>query len=238
MRKTMLSACLLLSFVQVFANKKFLPPPTTPASNITFNLIEGGTLRVNWTSGNGARRLVVMRQGAAVTGAPVNGVDYSASAVFGSGDILNAGEFVVYDNNSTQVDVSNLQPNTTYFVTIFEYNGTASATEYLLTNAPVGNQSTLAAPTVNASGVNFTNINGNSVTVNWVNGNGSRRVVFMRAGGVVNTNPVNLTSYSGSTSFGSGTPLNVDNYVVFSGTVSSVNVTALQPNTQYHVAVF
>jgi hypothetical protein len=238
MRKTLFLTCLLLSFVQLFANKKFLPPPTTPASNIFFNIIEGGTLRVNWTAGNGARRLVAMRQGAAVTGTPVNGIDYSANAAFGTGDILNAGEFVVYDNNSTFVDITNLQPNTTYFVTVFEYNGTGSATEYLLTNPPVSSQATLTAPTINASAVNFTNVSGNSVTINWTNGNGTRRLVLMRAGGVVNTNPVNLTPYSANNTFGNGTALNVDNWVVFSATGNTVNMLNLQPNTQYHVAVF
>src|SRR5688572_22104649 len=116
MRKTILFACLSLLSVVTFAGERFLPPPTTPASNITFNIIEGGAFRINWTSGNGARRIVVMRQGAAVSGTPVNGVDYSASNSFGSGDVLNAGEFIVYDNTSSFVDVANLQPNTTYHV--------------------------------------------------------------------------------------------------------------------------
>src|SRR5688572_25332527 len=166
MRRIIPFVCLLLSSIQLFAKEKLFPPPTTPASNIFFNLLDGGDFRVNWTNGNGARRIVVMRQGAAVTGVPVDGVDYNPGSAFGSGDILNAGEFIVYDNTSSFVDVTNLQPNTTYHVTVFEYNGSASTTEYLVAGAPVGSQSTLAAPTTQASAVLFTNQNGNSVTIN------------------------------------------------------------------------
>jgi hypothetical protein len=238
MRKIIPFVCLLLSSIQLFAKEKLFPPPTTPASNIFFNLLDGGDFRVNWTNGNGARRIVVMRQGAAVTGVPVDGVDYNPGSAFGSGDILNAGEFIVYDNTSNFVDVTNLQPNTTYHVTVFEYNGSASTTEYLVAGAPVGSQSTLTAPTTQASAVLFTNQNGNSVTINWTSGNGGNRVVIMRAGGAVNFNPVNFTSYTPNATFGNGTPLSVDNYVVYNSAGSTVNITGLQPNTTYHVAVF
>lgn len=89
-----------------------------------------------------------------------------------------------------------------------------------------------------ASAVLFTNLNGNSVTINWTNGNGSQRIVVMRAGAPVNFNPSDLALYSANNIFGNGTPQAVDNYVVFHGAAAVVNVTGLQPNTSYHVAVY
>lgn len=213
--------------------------PTTPSSAITFSSLDGSSLRVNWTSGNGARRIVVMRQGSAVTAVPVNGVDYNPNAIFGNGDAIQPGQFVVYDNTSSFVDVTGLQPATTYHVAIFDYNGTASATQYLITSFATGSQSTVIAPTVQANTVAFSNIVGNSMTLTWVNGNGGRRLVVARQGSAVNANPVDLSFYStGGGAFGSGTQIGTGNYVVFSGTANSVTVTGLQPAATYHYAIY
>jgi hypothetical protein len=80
--------------------------PTTPASNVTFSSLEGNGFRANWTSGNGTRRIVIMRQGSAVTAVPVDGVDYNPKSSFDSGDAIQPGQFVVYANSSSFVDVN------------------------------------------------------------------------------------------------------------------------------------
>lgn len=234
--KKILSLCLLLciSFVLVRAQA-----PTTPASNVTFSSIEGNGYRVNCTAGNGARRIFVMRQGAPVTATPVNGVDYNHSTTFGNGDVLAPGQFVIQDGTTNLVDVSGLQPATTYHVAIFEYNGTASATQYLTASFATGSQSTLTAPTTPASAPVISNITGSGMTISWTNGNGTRRIVVGREGGPVNANPADLTFYSFNSAFGgAATQLGTGNYVVFNGTGNSVAVTALQPGTTYHFSIF
>ena len=236
MRKILLLLCLispaLCSHAGMFA------PPTVPASGINFSSLDGGGYRVNWTSGNGVRRIVVMRQGAAVTALPVNGIDYNPSGTFGGGDQLAAGQYVVYDGNSTLIDVSGLQPGTTYHVAIFEYNGAASGTEYLTAPFPSASQATLSAPGTQASNVVFSNVTGNSMTLTWTNGNGQRRLVVARQGSAVNANPVDLTAYNNVPTFGSGTQIGTGNYSVFASTGNSVTVTNLQPNTTYHYAIY
>jgi len=235
MRKEFYLSCLLFVLITQFINAQ---APTVPASNITFTSLEGNGFRINWTSGNGARRIVIMRQGSAVTAVPVNGVDYNANAAFGSGDAILPGQFVVYDNVSFFVDVTNLQPSTTYHVAIFEYNGTASTTQYLTASFATGNQASLSAPSTQASAVVFTNITGNSMTIGWSNGNGARRLVVIRQGSAVNANPVDLALYTANFIFGNGTQIGTGNYVVYGSTGNSVTVTNLQPSTTYHFAVF
>jgi hypothetical protein len=211
-------------------------PPTTPASSVGFGSHDGGSMRVTWLNGNGARRIVVARMGTAVTANPVNGIDYLADKNFGLGQELSAGQFVVYDGTASLVDVDGLQPGTTYFFKVFEYNGTNAATEYLLT-APSGSSATLSAPVSPATNLVFSQVTGNSMRLSWDNGSGSRRLVLVREGGAVSANPSDLVSYSSNASMGAGATIGAGNYVVFSGTLNNVTVTNLQPNTTYHVAV-
>lgn len=213
-------------------------PPTIPASSINYTAVDGGSVRILWTIGNGARRIVVVRQGAAVTALPVNGVDYNPSAVFGSGDAILPGQFVVYDNTSSFVDLSGLQPGTTYHVAIFEYNGSASTTQYLTANFPVSNLTTVSAPTTATSNIAASSITGSAMTVSWTNGNGGRRLVLARPGTAVNANPTDLTLYTASQVYGLGGQIGTGNYVLLSGTQSSVNVSGLQPSTTYHYSIF
>jgi hypothetical protein len=220
------------------ANATTLPRPTVAASNIIFSLLEGNSMRVNWTSGNGARRIVIAKAGSAVTAVPADGVDYNASAIFGSGDAIQPGEFVVYDNAGSFIDISNLLPNTVYHFRIYEYDGSGVTTAYLTTSFAASSQSTLTAPTTQASNISFTNLSGNSVTVNWTNGNGTRRLVVARAGSAVNANPVDLTFYGALAAFGSGAQIGTGNFVVYNNTGNSVTVTNLQINTTYHFAVY
>ncbi|MBC7949016.1 MAG: hypothetical protein H7Y42_14115, partial [Chitinophagaceae bacterium] len=235
MKKELYFFCLLILGITPYVGGQ---TPTLASSNMTFNSLEGNGFRTLWTAGNGARRIVIMRQGSAVTATPTNGVDYNSSGVFGSGDAVQPGQFVVFDGASTFVDVTNLQPSTTYHLAIFEYNGTASTTQYLTATFAFGSQATLSAPVTPPSAVVFSNIIGNSMTVGWTNGSGTRRLVLVRQGSAVNANPVDLTSYPSSSLFGGGAQIGTGNYAVYSSTSNSVTVTGLLPSTTYHVAVF
>ena len=230
-----LYAC--FSLMLLFSMNLFAASPTTPTTNIIFSSVDGGSVHLNWTNGNGSRRIVIARQLTPVTAVPVNGIDYLHDDDFGLGQEIVPGEFVVYDGSGTNTDVRNLQPATLYHFAIYEYNGSGSTTEYIGL-APSAAFSTLSAPTAQASAVSFSNITGNTIRINWTNGNGSKRLVLARAGSAVNANPSDLTSYSASATFGSGAQIGSGNYVVHSGSANNVTVTGLQPNTTYHFLVF
>ncbi len=212
--------------------------PSMASGNINFFFIDGASMSLNWTPGNGSRRIVVARAGSAVTAVPVDGVDYAADANFQLAAEISTGQRVVYDDASSAVDISGLLPNTVYHFRIYEYDGAGGSIAYLTTSFATGNQSTATTPTVQASSVNFIAVTGNSMTISFTNGNGAGRLVVMKAGSAVNADPVTLTSYNANGGFGFGTEIGIGNFVVANTFGNSVDVTNLQPGVTYHVAVY
>jgi hypothetical protein len=116
----------------------FLTPasqPTVQASDIGFASVLSTQIDASWTSGNGANRLVICRQGSAPSASPVDGTAYTADGDFtGGGSSLGGGK-VVYDGSDSSFTVTGLDPSTTYYLQVFEYNGAASTINYLTTTA-------------------------------------------------------------------------------------------------------
>lgn len=106
--------------------------PPTSVGTLSFSTPTTSSLQVHLTPGNGSGRVVVMREGSAVSPstAPCNGISYNASNVFGLGDQLAPGEFVVYSEDgainftNTDFTVTGLLDGATYHFAVFEYNGT------------------------------------------------------------------------------------------------------------------
>ncbi len=92
--------------------------------------------------------------------------------------------------------------------------------------------------TTQAKDLVFSDIGGNRMTVGWTNGNGSKRVVFAKQASSGTTSPVNNTTYTANSSFGSGTEIATGWYCVYNGTGSSVTVTGLTASTDYIFQVF
>ncbi|TAE48777.1 MAG: T9SS C-terminal target domain-containing protein, partial [Cytophagales bacterium] len=117
--------------------------PTVAASNITFSNITSTSMTITFTGGNARNRMVVMKQGSALTIAnyPVNGQPYSSDSNFEVGSSIG-GAYVVYQGSGNQATVSNLTPNATYFVGVFEYDCTPVL--YLISNVPTGSTQVLS----------------------------------------------------------------------------------------------
>ncbi|MFQ6603639.1 beta strand repeat-containing protein, partial [Flavobacterium sp. C3NV] len=95
---------------------------------------------------------------------------------------------------------------------------------------------TLLNPTVQATNVVFTATTGTTTTASWTNGNGSSRAVFMYVGSNGSPVPVNNTTYTASTTFGTGTQIGTTGwYCIYNGTGSTVNITGVTPATTYQV---
>ncbi len=212
--------------------------PSTPASTLSFSAYTAGSISLNWTNGNGSNRVVVVKAGSAPS-APTNGITYTANAALGTGDITAAGSYVVYSGAGNSLTVTGLSAATTYYFTVYENNGTGGAENYLVSSSLSGNQFTLfAAPTTQSSAINFTAVYGTSLVVNWTNGDGSNRIVLVKDGSVVNSNPVNGSSYTANPAFASGSQIGTGNYVVYNGTGSNDTITGLTVGHTYYVAIY
>lgn len=211
--------------------------PTVAASGPTVSGVDGNKLTLNWTNGNGARRLVVMKAGGPVTFVPAAGNTYAADASFGNSTDLGGGQFAVLNNNANTVDITNLQPGTIYHYTIFEYDGTGALVRYLTSAVLSSYVATFSAPSLAPSAPAATSGAG-SVTITWTNGNGSARLVVMKEGSAVGGTPVTLSFYPPSATFKSGTQIAIGEYVVYANTGSSVTVTGLDPLKTYYYSIF
>jgi hypothetical protein len=217
--------------------------PTTSATAMTFTNITPNSVRVQWTSGNGAGRLVVAKQASAVNQLPADQVVYVANANFPLGQeiVVGGGNRVVYAANSNFVDITGLTAGTVYHFSVFEYNGSAATINYRTTSPAIGNVSTLAPePTTSATVLTFTNITATSVRAQWTSGNGAARIVVAKQTSAVNQAPVDRTTYTANASFPSGQEIVVGsgNRVVYAGTGAFVDVTGLTPGATYHFAVY
>lgn len=216
-----------------------LERPSDASSDLLYQSIEGNKMTVKWTSGNGTKRILIGRQGAPVSARPQEGVTYTGNTVFGSGQEIAPGEFVLNNNIFPEVSITNLLPNTVYHFAVFEYDGSGANTRYLTSSFASGSQATIGQPSVQAKTVQFSSIASNSINVNWTNGNGASRMVIGRKGAPVNITPQDLQMYSNNASFGAASTLvGPDHYCVFKGTTSNVTVTSLTPGTTYYFAVF
>ncbi len=93
-------------------------------------------------------------------------------------------------------------------------------------------------PSIQATVFTSSAITNTTMTIGWTRGNGDSVLVVARAGSAVNDIPVGGTSYTANNAFGSGTEIGTGNYVVYSGTGTSTNITNLTSGTTYHYAVY
>jgi len=109
--------------------------PDNNASGMSFSGAGNGTVNVNWTNGNGTARILVASEADAIDTYPLDGIDYIANA---AGNNLGNNDFVVYNGNGNSAVVEGLNPASTYYFRLFEYNksaGTGNNALYKLCNS-------------------------------------------------------------------------------------------------------
>src|SRR3989337_642872 len=205
--------------------------PTTPSVSFSASSIEGNSFRAFWNNGDGTRRVVIARKDAAVTATLSDGTVYTANANFGQGTQITAGQYIVYDGINSNFELKNLEPGSTYYLSIFEYNLSGATPDYLTTAWLAGNATTLLAPTQQITNVTATAIQATQATFSFAAGNGNARIFIMREGSAVNIDPSDLISYSYSNLFGT-VEIGTGNYIVQkSGSTGSFTVTGLMAST-------
>ncbi|MCB0401570.1 MAG: lamin tail domain-containing protein [Flavobacteriales bacterium] len=92
-------------------------------------------------------------------------------------------------------------------------------------------------PTTNASTMVFSNMACFSMDLSWTSGNGANRIVVASAAPITGT-PSDQTLYIANATFGLGSTIAANEYVVYNGSGNSVSVSGLSSSTMYYFAVF
>lgn len=227
----------LLSLPAIGSKSTLIAEPTVPASNLTLSPITNGITTVNWTNGNGANRIVIVREGAPINILPEDGMGYTANAVWGNGQNLGQGNFVCYIGNSNTFNLQGLDPSNLYYIGVIEYNGSGGGSNYKLDQFTIADNLP-PEPTVLSTGMTFGNLTDTSVKVSWSSGNGAYRILIAKQGSPVAKKPVDGTVYVANNIFGNGADLGLAHFVVYNGIGNSAIVTNLSNNTTYHFSLF
>jgi uncharacterized repeat protein (TIGR03803 family) len=128
---------------------KYVLPPDNQTSKIVFPLAGFNTVNISWTSGDGEKRAVFVKEGAGTITNPDNNTTYTASVDWNAkgSQLGTSGYYCVYNGVGNVASIDNLQSNTTYTVQIFEYNGEAGNEQYLL-DTQTGNPNSFQTNTI------------------------------------------------------------------------------------------
>lgn len=132
--------------------RSLAPQPTVQTTNLAITNVRSARMRLSWTKGNGAKRIILVREGAAVAVAPADGVDYltqnSTSMDWNSAETIAPNTKVIFNGTATgPLTITGLNSNAAYHFAAFEYNTTGGAVNYLTTNPGRANASTTKAAT-------------------------------------------------------------------------------------------
>ena len=212
-----------------------ITPTPTQASSVITSSLASTSVTVGFTRGTGSNVILVAYPGSSAGTTPTT--TYTANAAYGLGSALGTG-YVVYDGTASpvSVNVTGLSSSTQYTFVAYEYN--TGACYNTATSASTTITTTCTAPTTTASITSFTSTSSTGTTVNWTNGNGSYRIVVARLNATTAVDPTTGNSYSANSVFGSGSSTGTGNFVVYSGTGTSVAVTGLTASSLYAFTVY
>lgn len=217
--------------------------PTTQASEIIFSNTQSNQVTLAWTSGNGANRLVLAHQGAAVDASPIDGFAYTANSIYSTGNEIGTDNYVVYNSSGSGITITNLLPETTYHFRVFEYSGTGTATNYFVDaaiNNPNDITTLIGKPNIQASNIVYTSLNTTSYTIDWTDGDGDGVIIVGKAAVALTEVPTDGVSYTPNLVYSSGEDIGNGNRVVYDGvgTGGPITVTGLSVGTEYTFKVF
>ena len=154
----------------VAVNGVTLAAEPTIQSTISFGTVTGSSIVVNFSGGNGSKRILAVRSGTNVSWSPTDGnaVNGISSNYLMSTD-QGSGNRIVYDGSGTSIALTNLLSDSTYYFAVYEYNvGSVNTQNYLTASPGTGSQATLFFPDTLI--VSKTSLSFNSVSISGVSG--------------------------------------------------------------------
>lgn len=118
-------------------NSEFYAEPMQ-VSTLTNVFVAESAFIISWTvDASSTGTMVVVRQGAAVDAAPVDGSNYTANASFGGGIYLGNTNYIVYVGSGSNVMVNSFVYGMPYHVAAFAFSGSGGLVQYQTNNVPV-----------------------------------------------------------------------------------------------------
>jgi len=229
--------------ISILRNQCIAAQPTISAGAITFSNIANNSMTVSIAKGNGSRRIVICKQGSSVNSTPVTGNGYSANSVFGNGSMLGVGNYVVFADTGSTFNLSGLISNTTYYFSVFEFNGNSTSSNYLTSSFLTGSQSTLnvlyyySKPTGNLDVLSSwgTNLNGTGTSPTSFNTSNSYYFVQNNPSPTIGAN---ITISGGNTALIIGDGNNAVNFTIPSSLVVNTESLIAKKNSTLTVSGF
>ena len=140
-------------FVQRIWGGSLPTEPTIGSTNLQVTNINNNSVKLNWVSGNGNRRIVLVRAGNAVNAFPTDTLHYQFNSAITAAPQIGAGNYVVYNGTGSTVTITNLQAGVNYHYAVVEYNGWYSTTNYNTNNVLTFNAVTLPVRWLSFEGI-------------------------------------------------------------------------------------
>lgn len=119
------------------------------------------------------------------------------------------------------------------------FNSPAAGAYGLAIGGSVNPSGPCTVPLNQASTAAFSNPTTNGATISWINGaSTSGSMVVIRPTSALVLDPSTSTSYTPNANYATAGQIDVDNRVVYLGGATSVNVTGLNPETQYTATIY
>jgi hypothetical protein len=199
-------------------------PTTAPTVSVTAGSLTQTTVSLAITSGNGSKRLLVVRPSGDAAVAPADLSTYTASLAYGTvaaNSTTGTNNFVIVAGTTTSAAITGLSANTSYAADVYAYNESGAGTEnYLAT--PLGTTS-FSTPAVALLTYNFESVTTPSSSAANISG-----TTFSRGAGL--TVQSATPNYNSSAWIQTAFDATANDYLEFAFTVTSgyqANLTSL-----------
>jgi ELWxxDGT repeat protein len=202
------------------------PPPFTQPTALVFSDVKNTEMTVSFTASTkpGAGYITLMRAGQPPypNDVPVDGTAYQEGSMIGSSIVVGVGP-------ATSYRVKHLTKETTYYFDVFSYG---DGFDYLTTNPLAGSQRTAKDDSSTAE-IAFPTVTENTITISITPSDppATGYITLMKVSGYPTDMPQDGSTYNVGSSVGSSR-------VVGFGSGTTVNVTSLQPGTEYFFTVY
>lgn len=204
--------------------------PTVAATNPVSTSITTSSANFSWTRGNGSQNLAIINPISQTALAPSNGNAYTGNSVYGSGDLLGSGNYVISSGTANSVSVSSLSPQTSYQLRVYENNGSC----YQLNNPAILNFSTLALEpsgypsSFSASASSFSSVLLSFSSLNSLT-NANGYLILRKAGSLPTSVPADGLSYTVGQTLGDG----VVAALITNPSTTSITISGLADQTNH-----